>query len=134
MVPAFPASGRTTRGGIHYVFGVPLARNQVAHDPHCPVTESHVAAWIGGRLVAASAMLDLDDVRRGSQAIAARLMRSSQAGVRAVFCDAETDHDIEQIARAALSLRRSHGDRHPAGRSRPVHRHPGAADAAAAAG
>jgi D-threonate/D-erythronate kinase len=108
MVPAFPASGRTTRGGVHYVYGVPLAQTQVAHDPHCPVTESHVAAWIGARLTAASTMLDLDDVRRGSPAIAPRLVQLMQAGVRVVFCDAETDHDIEQIARAALSVQRSH--------------------------
>ncbi len=109
MVPAFPSSGRTTRGGIHHVFGVPLAETQVAHDPHCPVTASHVAEWVGARMVAASAMLDLGEVRRGRKAIAGRFMRCMAAGVRAVFCDAETDRDIEEIARAALAIRRSHG-------------------------
>jgi uncharacterized protein YgbK (DUF1537 family) len=109
MVPAFPASGRTTRAGIHYVYGVPLAETQVAHDPHCPVTASHVGEWIGGRLRAASAMLDLDDVRRGPKAIAGQLVRCMEAGAHAVFCDAETDRDIEAIARAALALRHSHG-------------------------
>ena len=54
-------------------------------------------------------MLDLDDVRRGPAAIAVRLERCMEAGVRAVFCDAETDRDIEEIARAALALQRSHG-------------------------
>jgi len=38
VVPAFPASGRTTRDGVHYVYGMPLAETQVADDPHCPVT------------------------------------------------------------------------------------------------
>ncbi len=109
MVPAFPASGRTTQHGIHYVFGVPLAETQVAHDPHCPVAASHVAEWIGARMAAASAVLDLDDVRRGPAAIAVRLERCMETGVRAVFCDAETDRDIEEIARAALALQRSHG-------------------------
>jgi D-threonate/D-erythronate kinase len=109
VVPAFPASGRTTRGGIHYVFGVPLAETEVVHDPHCPVTVSHVGEWIGGRMVAAWAMLDLDAVRCGPQAIAARLVQCMATGARAVFCDAETDRDIEQIARAALAIQRSHG-------------------------
>jgi len=109
IVPAFPASGRTTRGGIHYVYGVPLAETQVAYDPHCPVTASHVGEWIGSRLRAASAMLDLDDVRRGHNSIAARLVQCMAAGARAVFCDAETDRDIEEIARAALALQHSHG-------------------------
>jgi uncharacterized protein YgbK (DUF1537 family) len=109
VVPAFPASGRTTRDGVHYVCGVPLAETQVAHDPHCPVTDSHVGEWIGGRMVAGSAMLNLDAVRHGHRAIATRLVRCMEAGVRAVFCDAETDCDIKEIARAALALQRSHG-------------------------
>jgi D-threonate/D-erythronate kinase len=109
VVPAFPASGRTTRGGVHYVYGVPLAETQVANDPNSPVTASHLGIWIGARLATASAMLDLADVRRGHQAIAARLAACLQAGARAALCDAETDHDIEEIARAALVLRHSHG-------------------------
>jgi D-threonate/D-erythronate kinase len=109
VVPAFPASGRTTRGGVHYVYGVPLAETQVANDPNCPVTASHLGIWIGARLAAASAMLELADVRRGHETIAERLGACMQAGARAVLCDAETDHDIEEIARAALLLRHSLG-------------------------
>jgi uncharacterized protein YgbK (DUF1537 family) len=109
VVPAFPASGRTTRDGVHYVYDVPLAETQVADDPKCPVTSSFLATWIGARLAVASAMLELADVRCGRDAIAARLAVCLQAGVRAVLCYAETDRDIEEIARAALALRRSHG-------------------------
>ena len=109
VVPAFPTSGRTTRGGIHYVYGVPLAETQVAHDPHCPVSVSHVGAWIGGRMAAATAVLHLCDVRRGPEAIGARLVQLMDAGARAVFCDAETDRDIAAIARAALDLTHSSG-------------------------
>lgn len=104
MVPAFPASGRTTRGGIHYVHGVPLDQTEVAHDPVCPVTSSSLAKWIGARLHVASAGLGLDEVRRGQEAIAARLADHVASGVRVAFCDAETDDDIERIARAALAL------------------------------
>lgn len=109
VVPAFPASGRTTSGGVHRVFGTPLAETQVAHDPHCPVTASQIGTWIGGRMTAAWARLDLEDVRRGHSAIASTLAQQITAGARAVFCDAETDRDIEQIARAALALRRDRG-------------------------
>ena len=110
MVPAFPASGRTTRGGIHYVFGVPLAETQVAHDPHCPVTDSHVAdvdRRAHGRRLGDAATSTTSAT--AAAAIAARLVRCMEAGARAVFCDAETDHDIEEIARAALAVRHSHG-------------------------
>src|SRR5262245_17358109 len=37
-VPAFPAAGRTTVGGMHLVDGVPLAETDAARDPLAPVT------------------------------------------------------------------------------------------------
>lgn len=43
FVPAFPEMGRTTRGGIHYVDGVPIAQSAFANDPLSPVRESEVA-------------------------------------------------------------------------------------------
>ncbi|MGP6159387.1 MAG: four-carbon acid sugar kinase family protein [Vulcanimicrobiaceae bacterium] len=108
VVPAFPASGRTTRNGIQYMNGVPLAETEVANDPHWHVTSSHLSEWLGSGLASAWAMLVLDDVRRGREAIGARLEECLAAGVRAVFCDAETDRDIEEIGRAALALARTH--------------------------
>jgi uncharacterized protein YgbK (DUF1537 family) len=109
VVPAFPASGRTTRDGIHYVFGVPLAETQVANDPDCPVTVSHLGEWIGAHLTHSSALLDLTHIRSGKETISTRLSTCLQAGARVILCDAETDHDIEAIARTALALRHSHG-------------------------
>lgn len=43
FVPAFPEMGRTTRGGIHYVNGVPISQTAFATDPLSPVRESEVA-------------------------------------------------------------------------------------------
>jgi uncharacterized protein YgbK (DUF1537 family) len=43
FVPAFPELGRTTRGGIHYVKGVPIAESAFGNDPLSPVRESEVA-------------------------------------------------------------------------------------------
>ena len=110
IVPAFPASGRTTRQGIHYVYDVPLADTEVAHDPVCPVTSSRVAEWIGARLNVAFATLDLAEIRTGHRAITENLRRRLADGRRAVFCDAETDRDIEEIARAAVALHRGRPD------------------------
>lgn len=110
IVPAFPTSGRTTRQGIHFVYGVPLAETEVAHDPVCPVTSSQVAEWIGARLQVASTTLELEQVRKGQQAIVEWLHRQLADGLRAVFCDAETDRDIEDIARAIVVLQRSRPD------------------------
>lgn len=104
VVPAFPASGRTTRDGIHYVYGTPLAETEVAHDPVCPVTTSSVLEWVGSRLSTRAAMLDLDTVCKGASAIALRLSQALADAVSVVFCDAETDRDIDEIARAAVAL------------------------------
>lgn len=43
FVPAFPELGRTTRGGIHYVHGIPIAETAFALDPLSPVRTSIVA-------------------------------------------------------------------------------------------
>ncbi len=94
------------RAGVHYVYGVPLAETEVAHDPVCPVTSSSVMEWIGTRLRVASATLDIDAVRQGAQVIEEALTRALADKTRAVFCDAETDRDVEEIARAAVSMRR----------------------------
>ena len=44
VVAAFPANGRTTRGGIHHVRGVPLDQSEFARDPIHPRTESNLVA------------------------------------------------------------------------------------------
>ncbi len=108
IVPAYPASGRTTKHGIHYVYGVPLAETLMSKHPSSHVTSSHVDEWIGARLASTWAILELGEVRLGRKVIAARLEQFMAAKVRAVFCDAETDRDIEEIAHAALTLARSH--------------------------
>lgn len=43
FIPAFPEMGRTTRGGIHYVHGIPIAETAFSTDPLSPVRSSNVA-------------------------------------------------------------------------------------------
>ena len=42
FVPAFPAMKRTTKGGIHYIDGVPVAESMFGRDPFEPVKNSNV--------------------------------------------------------------------------------------------
>jgi uncharacterized protein YgbK (DUF1537 family) len=48
FVPGFPEMGRTTRNGMHYVDGVPIAETAFANDPLSPVRESEVAKVLKG--------------------------------------------------------------------------------------
>ena len=42
FVPAFPNLDRVTRGGVHYIGGVPVAQSVFGKDPFEPVTHSRV--------------------------------------------------------------------------------------------
>lgn len=70
FIPAFPAMNRVTKGGIHYIDGVPVGKSMFADDPFNPVKYSDVR-----EIVAA---------------------QTSKKGIRVY--DAESDSDMERIA------------------------------------
>lgn len=49
FIPALPEMGRVTRGGIHYVDGVPVSESRFGIDPFEPVTSSNVAELIASQ-------------------------------------------------------------------------------------
>jgi len=94
IMPAFPAAGRTTVGGVQCVDGVPVHRTSFAHDPRNPVVQSRVADLFGhaglGPVIELTAPEAHDPIRIG-QAI----------GVgRVVVVDAQTDADLDAILTA----------------------------------
>ena len=46
FLPAFPQMGRITRGGIHYIDGVPVTESPFGKDPFEPVTHSAVTELV----------------------------------------------------------------------------------------
>lgn len=86
FVPAYPALGRTTRGGVQYVGGVPLAQTEFADDPFNPIADSRVTARI-------AAQTDVPayetDERSADTAFAEPCI---------VVADAQTDADLLRIA------------------------------------
>lgn len=85
---AFPGTGRTTVDGRQRVGGVPLATS--------PIPTILEGAGL------ATARADLAAVRGPALAEAFRAHR--RAGARALVCDAETDADLQAIARAGSAL------------------------------
>jgi uncharacterized protein YgbK (DUF1537 family) len=83
VAPAFPATGRTTVGGVQLVEGEPVHRTQFAHDPVTPVLEGDLVRLLGARHVAAGA------------SPAAALAKGGM-----VVCDAATDEDLAALVRA----------------------------------
>ncbi|MGE4481589.1 four-carbon acid sugar kinase family protein [Acidocella sp.] len=103
VAPAFPATGRQTRGGRQYLNNVPVEETEVwkregiqgrAHMPTLAVRAGLRATHV-----------PLDVVRAGQMGLSAAL---AQAGAAhdAVVCDAETDADLRAIAKAGVALSR----------------------------
>jgi uncharacterized protein YgbK (DUF1537 family) len=90
VAPAFPATSRTTRGGVVHVDGARLA----AHG-----SDGDVVALLqrGGLTTGGIGLDDLDD---GAH-LADSLVRGHGEGLDAVVVDAETDEHLETVVRAA---------------------------------
>jgi uncharacterized protein YgbK (DUF1537 family) len=97
FVPAFPAAGRTTVGGIHLVDGVPVAETDAARDPFSPVTTSRVATLLAGQTRLRTAEVALDIIQAGPDPLA----RALEVDADVVICDAVTAAHLNALARAA---------------------------------
>ena len=90
FVPAWPENGRTTRGGIHYVDGVPVAQSSFAADVLDPIRSSRIdeiltsTAPCRSRVVEADSSVWPDD------------------GDVLIF-DAQTGEQVDRIAEALCS-------------------------------
>ena len=102
LAPAFPAMGRTVRAGQVYVLGVPLPFTEYWRegDDAALANLVHLLESAGVR----AHSVDLAMVRADSSALASALSKTSPKGGAVVAaCDAETDDDLERIAKASLA-------------------------------
>lgn len=91
FVPALPALGRTTRGGVQYLHGRPLHETEFAADPLDPVRESDVSELIRRRVevpVVSVGMETLHDATGAGTAF-------PTSGI--LVFDAESDDDLDTI-------------------------------------
>jgi uncharacterized protein YgbK (DUF1537 family) len=101
LAPAFPAQGRTVVGGWLLIGRQPADQSPIARDPAFPRTGASVPALLGRDGPHPVSLVPLATVRRGPDAVAARLGRA--LGV--VVSDAETDEDLAVLREAASSPR-----------------------------
>lgn len=89
FVPAYPALGRVTRDGVHYVGGVPVGESSFGRDPFEPVRHSAVRDVIASQSAMATCV-----VLAGA---------SAPAGFEGtVVYDAVTQDEVDAIARGLL--------------------------------
>jgi uncharacterized protein YgbK (DUF1537 family) len=92
IAPAFPGTGRETKGGKQLVHGEPVHETDLSKDPVTPVLESHIPSLIAhafGNVVA----LSVTEVRNGER------VREALEGDNCVVADAESDGDLEALVR-----------------------------------
>ena len=106
VAPAYPASGRTTTDGCHYVDGTPLAQTAFAHDPLCPMTESHLPTLLAGQTRRPVGHLPLDVIEQGVEAVVAAL---NDHAAQIVVGDAVTQAHLRTLSSARWRLQRSRG-------------------------
>lgn len=87
FVPALPKMNRITRGGVHYIDGVPVAESVFGHDPFEPVTASSVAEIISGQTKRSVVCHGLGETAA-----------PGRPGIQVY--DAETDEDLARIGGA----------------------------------
>ena len=101
FAPAFPALGRTTVNGRQLVFGLPLRETELWSSertrPPEEITQMLAEAGLS------CAMIDLALVRGEMSGLESAMIRRTHE-VDVLVCDAETEEDLEAIARSAMLL------------------------------
>ncbi len=98
VAPAFPALGRTTRAGVHYLRGTPVHLTEIGHDPHAPVRESNLLRRLADGSRRAPGLIPLELVEHGGGAMREHADRLLGQGVSLLVCDAESASALCTIA------------------------------------
>lgn len=94
VLPAIPAVGRTTVGGVQYIDGRPVHETAFAADPLHPIRDSDVTRHVALGSGMACRSLGLDEVRRPAR-LAAAIEAARADGYATFVCDAVTDSDLD---------------------------------------
>ncbi|MBP0588598.1 four-carbon acid sugar kinase family protein [Paraburkholderia sp. LEh10] len=100
VAPAFPATGRTVRGGRVYVHGEPLE-----DTPTWQLEHAGRPAGIAAQLESAgltTALLDVEALRDEPDALAARIGAMAARGMQALIADTQSEQALRALARATL--------------------------------
>jgi uncharacterized protein YgbK (DUF1537 family) len=97
VVPAYPASGRTTIDGYHLLDGQPLERTELRNDTLWPVRSSFVPSYFAP----GSGHIPIETISEGAESVSRALISSTER-TRTVIADALTDSDIDIIAQGAV--------------------------------
>ena len=105
VVPAMPQSRRILVGGYSVINGVALINTPVAQDVRTPVKENYIPRLLEGQTRRKVGLVTLDKVLAGDEVIEEALAEQKKAGCEVIVVDGITLEDVENIAKACISLR-----------------------------
>ena len=98
--PAFPAQGRTVRAGVLHIHNTPWTATEFA--PKDVSGSATVLGAFGMAGKAGTGAIVVSEIQQGVEALEARLQEAKAQGIHTVFCDAETDQDLNILAQTIL--------------------------------
>ncbi|PPA69366.1 four-carbon acid sugar kinase family protein [Jeotgalibacillus proteolyticus] len=101
--PAFPALHRTTKDGIHYIKGQPLAETEISKDPKHPVTESSIPCLIKQEIGEKVGLITKTEAA-DEHSFTDRIRSLKEQGIDYIVCDAETEEDLRLFAQRMNSI------------------------------
>ncbi|MDF2627125.1 MAG: type effector Hrp-dependent outer [Symbiobacteriaceae bacterium] len=104
FAPAFPAAGRTTLGGRHYMHGMPLEETEVARDPTTPVRDSHITRLLATQTDRRMGKITLAALEAGTDTLARVLRSHVAAGTEILISDACTDDHLAALVAGVRAL------------------------------
>ena len=105
VVPAMSQSRRILVGGYSVIDGVALINTPVAQDVRTPVKENYIPRLLEGQTRRKVGLVTLDKVLAGEEVIEEALAEQKKAGCEVIVVDGITLEDVENIAKACISLR-----------------------------
>lgn len=104
FAPAFPAAGRITADGRHFLHGLPLEETEVRNDPTTPVRQSHIPTLLAAQTGRRIAQVRLVDLEAGGDRLAQVLRSQIDSGAEIIVSDACTDQHLADLVAAVRSL------------------------------
>lgn len=102
VAPAFPATGRTLRGGRVFVNGQPLETTDTWKLENADRPADVEAMLVTAGLT--TAKLDLETLRGNEEALAQHIAEVARSGTQALIVDAQTEDDLLTLARLTASM------------------------------
>jgi uncharacterized protein YgbK (DUF1537 family) len=102
--PAFPANRRTVYRGHLFVGDRLLSESPMRDHPLTPMRDPDLVRVLARQTKIHVGLVDLDTVRAGAPAIAARLAALAKEGVRFAIVDAVSDADLVTLGEACTDL------------------------------